>query len=127
MLQAYIDDCPSNLPPLLPLVHITDVAAARTILGEKMLKTKVCRHYSSLLKADEQLLYLSYGRPSYRGRSHEKTTGQALRKPIAFILKPAAFVANVRRVSPFDSGAYFCGKLEDWIDRDSLPIANFEP
>lgn len=125
-LRAFVNIVPKPLPKPLPLVHITDAASARCIFAEGYLAVRKCRHFSKLLERDEVLIYLSYGRPSYRGKKDDKFDMGWIRKPVAFIFRPESVESAVSRVFPFDSGAYFLRKLDTWIDINALPITEFE-
>jgi hypothetical protein len=77
---------------------------------------------------DEDLLYLFYGRPSYRATT-ETATNLQWNAPVGFIIDPA-FIGKIERVLPFDSGAFESGRygkvfapasrLDNFLLEDSL-------
>ena len=123
-LRAYVKSVKSSLA-YLPLIHITDVMAASQIFAAGELSPRRCPHFSTPTH-DEHLVYLSYGRPSYRSKaSAEADTGWA-KKPVAFVFRPDAVANAVHRVFPFDTGAYFHDIFKSWIKQSDFPIDDFE-
>jgi hypothetical protein len=83
----------------LPLCHTTDAYCFRSIIDEKRLNVTPCQTFSG-----EALVYLFYGRPSYRLSSEESSSLRCL-YPICFVMTPVASMA-IKRIAPFDSGAF---------------------
>jgi len=69
----------------------------RSILAAGYLSLNPCPVFG------EDLLYFFYGRPAYRRAANPVTT--SARAPMVFVLRPDA-VKSLRRVFPFDSGAF---------------------
>jgi len=76
---------------VLPLVHTRSHKTAKDILPKKKLERKLCEVFN------EYLLYFFYARPAYR-------LDDVLKIPVVFIIKP--ILNDIKRVYPFDSGAY---------------------
>lgn len=84
--------------PRLPLTHICPMFAFREIVGGASLNPQKCDVYN------EDLTYLFYGRPAYRAKqnAYHRLKWSI---PILFLLNPEE-TYSVRRVLPFDSGAF---------------------
>lgn len=97
--------------PILPLTHVTTMFGFRTIMTGMTLEPKECRVFN------ENLLYLFYGRPSYRAT---QVAGSELNwnLPIGFILNPDA-VSTIKRIFPFDSGAFANGLYGETFHAES--------
>ncbi|UFW64432.1 hypothetical protein RlegWSM1455_23580 [Rhizobium laguerreae] len=78
----------------------------REILSSGRLSATECEEFH------EKLLYLFYGRPAYRVAG-DKTTRDPGRFPVCFVIKSAA-AKDIRRVFPFDSGAFLRNILEEY-------------
>lgn len=96
---------------LLPLVHTTSAYSFMDIAEGEFIKTKRCRHF------DEELIYLFYGRPSYRTQNSINSS-MGFNYPFVFIFKPEA-ISNIRAVYPFDTGAFFLKLYEKFFDKSS--------
>jgi hypothetical protein len=100
-------------PPMqdeLPCIHTSDGLGFRSIMREGRLGTDQCPVF------DEPLLYLFYGRPSYRVNSQVLATAIRAYAPVCFILKPGV-VGSPHRVFPFDSGAFHHDLFRDSMHR----------
>lgn len=86
--------------PTLPLVHGSDAFNFLNALEDGELRPQPCDVFTG-----ESLLYLFYGRPSYRANGDAEPTSLTHYLPILFILREN-LANNVRRVFPFDSGAF---------------------
>lgn len=115
-VKKFVDQFEPTLP-ILPLTHITTMYGFRSIMAGMTLEPSECKVFN------ENLLYLFYGRPSYRA---SQTAASVLNwnLPIGFILKPDA-VKSVKRVFPFDSGA-FAKKYYGSIFHEESDISSFE-
>lgn len=114
---AFVDGGPARLQRL-PCIHATDGHSFRTILESKCLTPAMCPVYK------EDLLYLSYGRPSYRVGAISEASRIRARLPVCFLLSPNA-IDKCKRIMPFDSGAFASGRLiQHFSPRASL--ADFE-
>lgn len=126
-MQKIQDAVLSSTPyvPSLPLVHSTSLYNFRSILVDNILSTSECRVFN------EDIVYLFYGKPSYRVASKDGPRTDLTHCPICFILNYAAF-GTARRIFPFDSGAFHNGlyshhfpreyKLEEFCLGTSLDI-----
>ncbi|MBE1292339.1 MAG: hypothetical protein GJ677_07595 [Rhodobacteraceae bacterium] len=92
----------SCIPSTLPLTHITTLHGFRAIAAGDALVPSKCRFFN------EDLLYLFYGRPSYRA-SQTAASKLLWNAPVGFILAPEA-IGKIHRVLPFDSGAFKSGR-----------------
>ena len=104
--------------PVLPIVHTTDGYCFREILNNSELQPKRC----DVFKHDD-LIYLFYGRPAYRSGAGVKSTSLSMFYPVCFLLDPHCF-EKVKRVFPFDSGAFSNNLFEDFLHRD-MTLDNF--
>jgi hypothetical protein len=104
----------SNLP-YLPLIHITGMDKAQEILSSRQLEPQSCQHFLTHDGASEKLVYLSYGRPSYRRKNAGLTNTSPNSKPVAFIFRSDAIKGIVHRVFPFDTGGFFGKFFETWL------------
>lgn len=106
--------------PSLPLTHIAPMYAFRAIIGGNSIQPQHCDTLG------EDLSYLFYGRPAFRAK---RETGPKLKwsVPVLFILDPAK-TYSIKRVVPFDSGAFkkgFYGNV--FSDRSKLDHFLLEP
>ena len=92
--------------PLPSLVHSTQSRFAMDILREGRLKTVLCNVYR------EKLCYLFVGRPAYKWNSESQASYWQL--PITFVLRDADG-AKLKRVHPFDTGAFASERVPDYI------------
>jgi hypothetical protein len=95
--------------PVLPLVHTSDAFYLDSILQQSQLATTECDVFTG-----EHLLYFFYGRPAYRtmcGNAVRKLRSQA---PICLLIG-AEHVSSIRRVAPFDTGAFATRFFEEYF------------
>ncbi|WP_298295040.1 hypothetical protein [uncultured Litoreibacter sp.] len=97
--------------PLLPLTHLTNMYGFRSIMTGMTLDPTDCSVFR------EKLLYLFYGRPAYRAMQ-SPTAKLKWNVPVGFILKPEA-IDHIKRVLPFDSGAFAKDLYSDVFSRES--------
>jgi hypothetical protein len=83
----------------LPLIHITDAYSFVSILAPKKLEPQDCKVFG------ENLTYLFYGRPAYRTK-HSGDNFLTANLPVAMIFHPGILASMIKRVFPFDSGAF---------------------
>lgn len=95
----------------LPCIHTSDGLGFRAIVREGHLAAEPFPIFN-----DEPLLYLFYGRPSYRVNSQVLATAIRAYASICFILKPGV-LQSPRRVFPFDSGAFHHDLFRDSMHR----------
>ncbi|MBX3520922.1 MAG: hypothetical protein KF835_13000 [Xanthobacteraceae bacterium] len=109
-LSKYIDD-QKEAEGRLPLVHITRSFVFEDIIDGNHLEPQHCKVFN------EKLLYFFYGRPAFR--PHGNNNGQLeFSWPIVFVVHPDK-IAKIRRVMPFDSGAFAAKLYEEYFDKDS--------
>ena len=98
----------SALPytPSLPLLHTCDGFHFRSIVDGQELRISPCDVFG------ENLLYLFYGRPSYRTAKDIKASVMPAFFPICIVLKPDS-VSTPKRIVPFDSGAFEDGRFSE--------------
>ena len=97
--------------PRLPLTHTTDVYRFVNALEDGMLVPPGCTVFKG-----EPLLYFFYGRPSYRVNSDEAPTSLDHYLPICFLFRNTA-VTPIKRIFPFDSGAFSKKLYDDALHR----------
>ena len=90
-----------------PLVHSTVLSFMQSILDNKSLSCVQCNVFN------EKLLYLFYGKPSYKNQNIENQAWF----PVCFILKNEIVQSNeIKNVFPFDSGAFKARIYEGFIE-----------
>ncbi|TBB57027.1 hypothetical protein ELH42_37765 [Rhizobium ruizarguesonis] len=92
----------------LPVFHTTESLFLRDIVTGLQINTTKCKVY------DEDLVYVFYGRPSYRPSSSNNATKMLEYYPVVFLMSPDA-VKSIKRMLPFDSGGYHSGRFEDFL------------
>lgn len=114
-------DTLSGISPTFDLLygtHICDLHRARAALEGRRLRTSACDKF----KGDD-LLYVFYGKPSYRPKSSNSGNRFAFNYPVCFVVNLSS-VIKWRRIFPFDTGAFpnrYCEflhekmSLEDFI------------
>ena len=97
--------------PLLPLTHLTDAYRFENARLSDELQPRGCKVFG------EPLLYLFYGRPSYRVHADEEPSGLEHYLPVCILFRNCD-VPSPKRVFPFDSGAFAAGRYGDAMHRD---------
>jgi hypothetical protein len=93
----------SGISPTLELLfgnHICDLLRARSAMEQRLLRASPCKKFDG-----EELLYLFYGKPSFRPDSAGEGKRFGAFYPVCFVVRLDASV-QLRRVFPFDSGAF---------------------
>ncbi len=101
----------------LPLVHSTKSYNLRLMIDTGDITPQPC----DVFKGDD-LNYFFVGRPAYKYHS-DSGTAESWELPCCFIFE-AASVGNVKRIFPFDSGAFKKRLYPSYIN--SMPISEFE-
>ncbi|RYZ92220.1 MAG: hypothetical protein EOP06_04875 [Proteobacteria bacterium] len=96
----------------LPLIHITDAYSFVTILSPKKLEPQQCDVFG------EPLTYLFYGRPAYRTK-HQGDNFLSANLPVAMVFHPGMLSSIIKRVFPFDSGAFKLNLYSNFFHRRS--------
>jgi len=103
---------------VLPLVHITDAYRFLELADGTSIDPTTCRVFG------EPLVYFFYGRPAYKTkRSGSLPLSYDL--PVALIFKPEFSLSQIRRIFPFDTGAFHDGLYKPYFHPDSQ-ISDFE-
>lgn len=97
--------------PALPYVHNSDFYGLVNVLEDRMIAARECHHFNH-----EPLIYLFYGRPSYRVNPNEEATGLNHYLPVCFVIKNSA-ITKIKRAFPFDSGGFFNDIYADALHR----------
>lgn len=87
----------------LPLVHSTDSYIFEDILTEEAITPQACNVFCG-----EALTYFFYGRPSFRPNIDAEPAGLKHYFPVCLLFKQE-WTTCVKRVFPFDSGAFHNG------------------
>ena len=97
--------------PLLPLTHAAALSTFRKIATGDSIMPQQCD------RMGDTLTYLFYGKPAYRTPSvpSEKLSWGA---PIVFVIDPN-IALDIKRVVPFDSGAFVDGMYGNIFPKDS--------
>lgn len=103
----------------LPLIHTTDVAYFNFIRARGKIEPQKRPDYN-----DEHLIFLFYGRPSFRVNANRATVDTKAFAPICLITNHT-LVENSWRIMPFDSGALKHGDLTPPI-HPSMTDTSFE-
>ena len=112
-----------DLPPLLPLVHTIDSMTGIKYINAGILPKPEnrCENFP-----DDNPVYLFYGKPAYK-KMDEGTSCDPADHKMVFILKDYPKVSNdIMRVFPFDSGAFFKGFFEFYIDPSLYSLDDFK-
>lgn len=107
--SALFKERPRQLPPSLPLGHVSAFSSLADILGAGELRPRRCHVFG------RDLLYFSYGGLFYR--PDRAQTESATLLPVGLVLSPVS-LKSIDSLYPFDSGAM--AKLEafsDWRGR----------
>jgi hypothetical protein len=115
-VRDYVNEFPTA-EPILPLTHAAALSVFRTITSGDSITPKWCK------RMGEPVTYLFYGKPAYRTPA---TPSELLswNIPIIFVIDPMISL-DIRRVVPFDSGAFVDG-LYGSIFPEDAKIAAFE-
>jgi hypothetical protein len=89
--------------PRLPLVHSTDSYVLEDVLASGEITPQACKVFTG-----EALSYFFYGRPAFRSNLDAEPTSLKHYFPVCVLFKPD-WSADIRRVFPFDSGAFHNG------------------
>jgi hypothetical protein len=89
--------------PIVPLVHTTDSYILEDVLADGQLEPQSCKVFTG-----EVLTYFFYGRPAFPPNVNAEPTSLKHYFPICIIFKPE-WTPAIRRVFPFDSGAFTDG------------------
>lgn len=95
----------------LPLVHTTEYQHLHSIATTHTLTANHCKVFG------ESLLYLFYGRPSYRDPRQVTPMRDVSLYPICFVFRPGTVCKKAKRLFPFDSGASQNGLYEPAVNR----------
>ncbi|WP_338188465.1 hypothetical protein [Thalassospira tepidiphila] len=106
----------SNLQQL-PMVHNTDCFTLSKVVDNGEVSPSFCNHFQ------EELTYLFYGRPAYRVNITAEPTSLRHHFPVCLIFDPQLEL-DVKRVFPFDSGAFFSGAYSEHMHSD-MEISDF--
>src|SRR5262249_40288208 len=98
-LRTLVKDTVDTLPRL-PLIHNTDSYTLEDVLADSKVSPHGCTVFTG-----EALVYLFYGRPAFRPNLDAEPTALKHYFPVFLIFKPT-WATKIRRVFPFDSGAF---------------------
>lgn len=115
--RDYIAAQPSHTS-CLPLTHATDGAGLRMIRETSSLIPQPCPYFK------ESILYMFFGRPSYRPNLKEPASSLTSVFPVCFILNQFS-EPRPSRVLPFDSGAYLNDLYEKFLHK-TMDVLDFE-
>jgi hypothetical protein len=110
----------NNIPiaDAMPLVHTTSSYTMTTILKNKIIKPSICEIFTP-----GRLAYFFAGRPSYKmDFDHE---GEYWQLPSCIIVDYKSIA--IKRLYPFDSGAFHKKKLPDYLTMMSLDEFDLKP
>jgi hypothetical protein len=111
-------DAQKEAKPRLPYVHTLDAYHFNNALEDGAINPPPCK-----LFANENLLYLFYGRPSYRVNEKELPSSLKHYLPVCFLFRNSA-ITKIKRVFPFVSGA-FAGRIYTSALHEDMDLADF--
>lgn len=97
------------LPSVLSAMHSCEGFDCESIVEDRQLKPTLCKVFN------ENLLYLFYGKPSYPIGEKKENRTDDLYCPVCFLVDVNKI--NIKKVFPFDSGAYMGGMYDGFIHR----------
>lgn len=99
-----------NVPQskVMPLVHTTESSRLPSILNAKAIMAMPCNIFHG-----EKLCYLFVGRPAYKYTMPGEATYWTL--PTVIVMRFGATQPALKRIYPFDSGAFTSRRLPDYI------------
>jgi hypothetical protein len=100
--RAFVKNAP-EAKPRLPLVHSTDTYLFEDALQDGEIRPQTCNVFTG-----EALTYFFYGRPSFRPNADANPSGLVHYFPVCLLFDPNQ-VTSLKRVFPFDSGAFHHG------------------
>src|ERR1700730_435093 len=103
--------------PSLPYVHSTQAYHLKKIWRTETIEARPCEVF-----VNENLNYFFVGRPAYK-RFHVTQQSEFWELPVCFIVNFAS-VTDVRRIFPFDSGAFKAKRFPEYINM--MDIDEFE-
>lgn len=106
--ESFIDTVMPPHPCTLPLVHVTQSICALEILRAGAIQATECKEFNELLA------YFFYGAARYRSKSRDPGAVHAW-WPIAFAIKLDDTKLNIKRIFPFDSGAFKGGLYSEFF------------
>ncbi len=98
-------------PSTMPFMHTTDTYKFRNVMKEQILHKSYCDVFK------EDLLYFFYGRPAYRVNEEKKAGNNPSNLPFCLIIRPDT-VGDLKRIYPFDTGAFKLGAFDEYIHDD---------
>ncbi|MDW5314497.1 hypothetical protein [Rhizobium sp. PL01] len=107
-LAEFLTEQGTNFHSGLPLVHSTESANIWKMLGHERVEVTPCDTFTG-----ENLAYFFHGRPAYR-KFHKNPQDWEL--PFVLVLKSTCLL-NIRRIFPFDSGAFQSSRLPSYVSR----------
>lgn len=107
-LAEFLTGQSSNFRSGLPLVHSTASSNIWKLLERGHIVATPCDTFTG-----ENLAYFFHGRPSYRKFLEQP---QEWELPLVLVLKSTCLL-NVRRIFPFDSGAFNSNRLPTYLSR----------
>jgi hypothetical protein len=116
-LRALVSATTDTLPRL-PLVHSTDSYVFEDVLADGAIAPRACNVFKG-----EALTYFFYGRPAFRPNLDAEPTGLKHYFPVCLLLKPD-WTASVKRVFPFDSGAFHNSFYSAYL-HDKMKLGDF--
>lgn len=110
-LAEFLGEQSTNFKSGLPLVHSSESKNLPKMLSQGKIAVTACDTFKN-----ENLAYFFHGRPSYR-RFHSQPKEWQL--PFVLVLKSTCLL-NVRRIFPFDSGAFCSNRFPSYLNEFSI-------
>lgn len=107
-LMEYVDEH-APAAPTLPVTHIMDRLQLEDRIELDCIEPELCDVYN------EDIVYLFYGRPSFRPNMGASSSTLEHQEPVCFILRPQS-AAAIRRLYPFDTGAHHLNLYGDVLN-----------
>lgn len=100
----------------MPLIHTTRSYNFKAIMEKDQIEPQQCDTF-----LNEKLSYFFVGRPAYK-YSTDSQTAESWELPCCFVFESDA-VIDIKRIFPFDSGAFSKGLYPDYIGK--IPMEKF--
>jgi hypothetical protein len=107
-LKEFLTQANAPTSDLLPLVHSTASGQLFDIFESETLMASSCKVFKG-----EELCYLFMGRPAYK--LHRDDSPSEWQLPAVFVLRFPADHSGIKRIFPFDSGAFSDRRLPAYI------------
>lgn len=118
-LQSFLENITAVNGKKLPIIHSTPSFFLRSIKEQNKILTSECDVFRG-----ERLNYFFVGRPSYKSKTKDVGETPVWMLPACFIFE-FNILPSIKRIFPFDSGAFFNKLYPDYITKHMI-MEDFE-